>query len=318
MPEQARSSEAESARDCFRDLDELRHAISGADLEIIKLRPGDLEVHALSFDIGDMSVDRGSINRDLRVRGSLDVERYAVGLFQPGARAMLNGNSVDPSTLLFYTPGLELDGHLQEGYGWTSLIIPGDWVELMQLAARESSDLTSRAGCRAIRPDPARLQDLRAATDAIVVSRFQIEPSEEGAIPLSLDVRNALGAVLSEFDTPTSKSDCRSRSHYRLARRAEAYMRERVSEDLCIDDICTELRTSRRYLEYAFVDAFGTSPSRYFRVLRLHQVRRRLRNPGAATTVTSEALNHGFNHLSLFSAQYRALFGESPSSTLSG
>jgi AraC family ethanolamine operon transcriptional activator len=74
---------------------------------------------------------------------------------------------------------------------------------------------------------------------------------------------------------------------------------------------------SRRYLEYAFNDAFGTSPSRYLRLLRLHEVRRRLRKPDAPTTVTREALRLGFNHLSLFSLQYKKAFGESPSATLS-
>ena len=317
MQEHVLSIEAECARGLFRDVDVLNHAISGSDLEIIQLEPGDLEAHALNFDVGRLSVDCGSTNRKLRVRGSLDAGRYSVGVFQPGARAMLNGASVDPSALLCYTPGAEMDGHLQEGYGWTSLVIPADWVESISLAARDPGVLTSIAGCKHMRPGPARLQDLSVAIDALIVSRFQREPSEDGADPLSLDVRNALGAVLSDFDTPNSELDCRSLSHYRMARRAESRMRERVSENLCIDDICTELRVSRRYLEYAFVDAFGTSPSRYFRVLRLHQVRRRLRKPGAATTVTSEALNHGFNHLSLFSTQYRALFGESPSSTLS-
>ena len=302
----------------FRDLDELNHGISGADLEIIQLDPGDLEVHLVNFDVGEMSIDRGSVNRNLRVKGSLDADRYAVGLFHPGARAKLNGNSVHTSNLLFYNPDLELDGHLQEGYSWTSLIIPATWIESMSQAAKKLSFLTSNAGCKNLLPDPDNFQDLWSATDAILASLLQPELSEQGALILSLDVRNALGAVLGDFDTPTRKTVSRTMSHYRAAQRAERYMRERVSENLSIDEICAELGFSRRYLEYAFVDAFGTSPSRYFRVLRLHQVRRGLRNPVSGTSVTSEALRHGFNHLGLFSTQYRALFGESPSSTLRG
>ena len=316
MRKQLPSSGVDSARGVFRDLDELNHAVSGADLELMQLHPGELEVLAQSYDIGELSVDRGSINCGLRVKGSLDARRCAVGVFHPGARAMLNGISVDASTVLFYTPGLELDGHLQEGYGWTSLVMPSDWVESVSLAARHSSILSTKAGCTNMRPDASKLTDLWVATDAIIAARSQLEQSQEGVLFLCSDIRNALGALLSEFDIPSGKAVTRSLSHYRTARRAESYMRDRVSEDLCIDDICTALRVSRRYLEYAFVDAFGTSPSRYLRVLRLHQVRRQLRNRNATTTVTREALNHGFTHLSLFSQQYRALFGESPSSTL--
>lgn len=53
-------------------------------------------------------------------------------------------------------------------------------------------------------------------------------------------------------------------------------MRDRMAEPICIDNICAALRVSRRYLEYAFIDAFGTSPSRYLRLKRLHQVRREI------------------------------------------
>jgi AraC family ethanolamine operon transcriptional activator len=65
-----------------------------------------------------------------------------------------------------------------------------------------------------------------------------------------------------------------------------------------------------------FTDALGTSPSRYLRLLRLHEVRRCLKRPGAGATVTGGAFRFSFNDLSLFSIQYKKTFGESPSATL--
>lgn len=76
------------------------------------------------------------------------------------------------------------------------------------------------------------------------------------------------------------------------------------------------MHASRRYLEYAFADAFGTSPSRYLRLMRLNEVRHRLKVSGSRTTVTDEAIRMGFNHLSLFATQYKNAFGECPSATL--
>jgi AraC-like DNA-binding protein len=107
-----------------------------------------------------------------------------------------------------------------------------------------------------------------------------------------------------------------SLAHFSVARRAERYMRERIAEPVCIDEVCVAVHVSRRYLEYAFNDAFGTSPSRYLRLLRLHEVRRRLKDLGHATTVTNEAMRLGFTHLGQFSVQYRKAFGQSPSATL--
>lgn len=300
----------------FRDVDELNHAISGSELEVMRLESGDLEVQALSFDIDGLSVDRGRTNRRLRVRGGLDAGRYSLGIFHPNARARFNGMVIAPAKLLFMSPGEELDGHICESYGWTSLVIPPAWIDAISRVARRPGFLDAHPGCRTVLPDAGKLQDLFLATEALVAGRLHLAANEEGEQQLCLDVRNALGAVLSDFDAPDHKAESGVLSQYRTAQRAERYMRERDSEDISIDELCEGLLISRRYLEYAFRNAYGTSPSRYFRLLRLHHVRRRLRRVRNATTVTTEALNHGFTHLGWFSTQYRALFGESPSSTL--
>jgi hypothetical protein len=58
-----------------------------------------------------------------------------------------------------------------------------------------------------------------------------------------------------------------------------------------------------------------SSPPR-LRLLRLHQVRRHLKASGGLTTITNEAFRMGFNHMSLFTTQYKNAFGECPSVTL--
>jgi AraC family ethanolamine operon transcriptional activator len=308
--------ETRAAPGHFRDLDDLNHAISGSDLELTQLEAGELDVQALSFDFDGLSVDRGKINRNIRIRGGLDAKRYSLAVFHPGARGRLNGFDVDPSSLLFSSPGLELDGHLRESYGWTSLVIPAAWIEATSMAARDTGFLVSLTGFRGLYPDAHKLQDLFRASELLVASRFQPGQSMEREEQLCLCLRDALGAVLSDLDAPDSKAMSGTLSQYRTAQRAERYLRERGLDNLAVDEICAELRVSRRHLEYAFRGAFGTSPARYSRLLRLHQVRRSLSHPRAGTTVTTAATDHGFTHLGWFSTQYRALFGESPSSTL--
>jgi AraC family ethanolamine operon transcriptional activator len=294
----------------------LNHAISGSDLELIQLDSGELDVQALSFDFGGLSVDRGKINRDMRIRGGLDAKRYSLAIFHPSARGRLNGFTVDPSRLLFSSPGLELDGHLRESYGWTSLVIPAAWIEATSMVARDTDFLTSLTGFRGLYPDAQMMQELFQASELLIASRFQPGQGREREEELCLSLRDALGAVLSDFDVPDSKVLAGTLSQYRTAQRAERYLRERVQDNVCVDDICAELRVSRRHLEYAFRGAFGTSPARYSRLLRLHKVRRSLSRPRAGTTVTAAAMDQGFTHLGWFSTQYHALFGESPSSTL--
>jgi transcriptional regulator GlxA family with amidase domain len=61
----------------------------------------------------------------------------------------------------------------------------------------------------------------------------------------------------------------------------------------------------------------GISPMRYARLRRLKQVRLALRDSDPDTiSVSSLAARYGFTEPKRFALQYRAIFGESPSTTL--
>jgi AraC family ethanolamine operon transcriptional activator len=300
----------------FHDVDQLNHAVSGSNLELMQLKPGRLEATVNHLLLGDLYVDYGAANLPLRVRGGLDPQRFALGMFPSGTRATWNGNHIDPSRLLFFMPGRELSGFTSETYAWTSLVLPPVWVESISASLRQPGSLRLRTDCRLIHPGPVQLAELWKSVAAIVSSDPSLGNTTDSAVWLIADFRNALGGAMSAVEQPGRDLPFLAIAHFSLARRAECYMRERITEPLCIDEVCIALRVSRRYLEYAFTDAFGSSPSRYLRLLRMHEVRRRLKAPGEQTTVTREALGLGFNHLSLFSVQYKKIFGESPSTTL--
>lgn len=297
----------------FQDQDDLNHAVSGSNLEVIQLKPGKLDVALAQVSLGDLSIDLGTVNMPLRARGALDPRRFSIGAFTPGSQATWNGYHVDASHLLLLPPGRELNGYLSASYGWASLVIPPEWMDsIIQTAC--SNNMPQAAGSPAFRPHPEKLRELWQATANIVTPTET--RGDTAADWLTTDFRNALGAALSTLDIAPAKVMSRSRAHFIVAHRAERYMRERIAEPVCVDDLCVAMHASRRYLEYAFADAFGTSPSRYLRLLRLHKVRRRLKVLGTRTTVTDAALSLGFNHLSLFAVQYKNAFGESPSATL--
>jgi len=88
-------------------------------------------------------------------------------------------------------------------------------------------------------------------------------------------------------------------------------------DELNFADLCTQAGVSQRTLEYAFRERLGTSPMEFIRRLRLHGVRRALLAASRGDdTVASIAMTFGFYQLGRFAAQYRALFGELPSVTL--
>ena len=82
-------------------------------------------------------------------------------------------------------------------------------------------------------------------------------------------------------------------------------------------DLCTSLGTSERTLRDAFKVCTGISLTAYLKAFRLNQVRAILKSTSPTNVqIQDVAFSWGFQHMGQFSADYKRLFGESPSQTL--
>ncbi|WP_081972661.1 helix-turn-helix domain-containing protein [Leptolyngbya sp. KIOST-1] len=120
---------------------------------------------------------------------------------------------------------------------------------------------------------------------------------------------------------PTQQEHWTSAKFFRrskLVKQADDYMRSHMDQALTLTDLCEALGTSTRALCYGFQEMFGISPMAYLKILRLQSSYRVLKAsaPGARN-VTDVATQFGFYHLGYFAKDYRQMFGELPSETLS-
>ncbi|HEX9188265.1 MAG TPA: helix-turn-helix transcriptional regulator [Vicinamibacteria bacterium] len=90
----------------------------------------------------------------------------------------------------------------------------------------------------------------------------------------------------------------------------------RLDEPWSVGRLAQALGLSARTLHRVVRRELGVSPMRLLRQTRLAQARSALAAPRPGTTVTTVALDSGFNHLGRFAQQYARHFGESPSETL--
>jgi transcriptional regulator GlxA family with amidase domain len=103
-----------------------------------------------------------------------------------------------------------------------------------------------------------------------------------------------------------------------LVERAETLALADLDQPLHISALCRALAVSERTLRKAFHRTHGVPPCRHLRMLRLSQARHALLSAdGNLVTVTEIATGFGFVELGRFSVEYRKVFGESPSQTLS-
>jgi len=99
--------------------------------------------------------------------------------------------------------------------------------------------------------------------------------------------------------------------------KAKEFIRENVREAIDPEDIAAAVHVSARALYAAFKTSLNTTPMRYLKQLRLDMVRETLHDldPRQAS-VTTVALEHGFQHLGHFCEAYKERFGELPGETL--
>ena len=99
-------------------------------------------------------------------------------------------------------------------------------------------------------------------------------------------------------------------------RRVRDYIEAHAQEDIDIADICKVAGVPLRTLHHQFRHSLGITPLQLLRDIRLKRVRMDLLGARAGSSVTSIALDWGFDHLGRFAASYKKRFGETPRETL--
>jgi AraC-like DNA-binding protein len=96
----------------------------------------------------------------------------------------------------------------------------------------------------------------------------------------------------------------------------EAWIEAHLGDPLTLGSLCAQAQVSARSLQAAFQARRGMSPVRYVLERRLARAQERLARALPGDSVTTVALDCGFDHMSRFAQAYRQLFGERPSQTL--
>jgi len=178
------------------------------------------------------------------------------------------------------------------------------------LLGRHLGELRLQGRLGGLRTDPEVLEHLGhdlAARAAARPGSFR-----DRAFASSLEAR-LVRLLFAGFETPSEVAPPRrSRA---LAKRAEAWLRQNLTDPPTIAALCEALHASERTLHEAFREHLGTTPKAYAKTLRLNAARQDLLHGGATTRVTDVALDWGFVHFGWFSQDYRRLFGETPSQT---
>ena len=150
---------------------------------------------------------------------------------------------------------------------------------------------------------------------------FSCDPKASDALRASFpgsvnSLDNILALTRRALESSAMKSDTgKLAKAYALVERAENFMWDNVEDAITLDRICDAVGCRARSLTYYFKSLVGVGPMTYLKIRRLDYAHRRLRESNASTRVFDVAADFGFWHMGHFSADYKRMFGITPSET---
>lgn len=315
MPNQEPSSYFEYI---FNDVDSYRALLTGANLEISQLEPGQLIGRHVR--LGLQSGQFSYIETSLAMRGMgtfPNLWTLSVILKSEG-RSLQHGIEVRAGSLLIHRPGAEHDGVYGRNFKIVCFAIDDEeFAKHVRQLPPQLQDAI-RQPWSVFEPPPAARQEIIAhfaEAAAIIQSDARVRKSGQALAKFEEEMAcDFLEVVSRQFPSYSNGTDQRAAA---MLQRVDDVADESGLVDPTVAELCIACEVPRRTLNRAFQNTLGMGPATYLRRVRLNRARHALQEERThSTTVTDVALDLGFWHLSRFAEQYGELFGETPSETL--
>ena len=232
----------------------------------------------------------------------------------PAARVpcRINGYSLQTQDIMCQPGDHDFELTTPDDFAIYSLVIRRDW--LVNVAGESALAL--------LEADPQQVMRLEVSSKTRQAATFLMEcllkrQSAGFEVQVHQDILSlAINTILHE-KTPLPERYPSYHHRRQVVAKIRDYANGSASAPISIDTLCDIAHVSQRTLHNSFVSILGISPMHFIRLNRLNHVRRRLCDPDSTSTVSQIANDWGFYHLGKFAQDYRHLFGERPSVTLS-
>lgn len=302
------------------DIDDQAASLTGWEQMYDQLSPGRYQGSVTQCWIDDLQVIRERANQCVHQLGHSweGCRTFIVPMQQQGV-ARFGSQLVGADVPVTLGPGQELDFRTPRELDVMSVAVNAAAITELS-AITEGYDLEARlGGCHGLHAEPAKLAGLRTLLASVYeVIQHTPELLEYPEVRKGLRQSILLNLCAASSSTEHPGRNSRAQMHKRVVDRAREYVLENTLEPVTIAKLCEVVGVSRRTLQMCFQEVMGTNPVQYLRSIRLNRVRRDLRQHSCDSLKVQDVACHwGFWHLSSFTADYKRLFGELPSQTLS-
>lgn len=225
----------------------------------------------------------------------------------------INGLALSKNSIMCRPGNCEFELSTPEDYQLYGLVV--DQSSLASIAEIQGVDLSwqSLMNNGSLQLSAKTLADVRFVLARLLTDQHRIAPQR-----LQQDIVMMALLELLKNSTPQAAPTQSYYQRKRVVDLARQFIHSNLEGAVTVTQLCQAANVSRRTLQYSFETILGISPIQYLRVNRLNGVRRDLVKADKTSSVGDIAAQWGFWHLSQFAKDYKNLFDELPSKTLSG
>ena len=236
---------------------------------------------------------------------------------QPGSSVTRNGIELGSTSISRLRPGQSYYQRTSGPTAYGAMSLPLD--EMASIGGSLAGyDLMPPNDGGTITPSPeamAKLQRLHGAARQLAEDAPAVLAHPDAARGLEQALIEAMAQCLGHGAVHEERAA--QRRHSAIMRKFHRVVEKHLDEPLYLPELCREVGASARTLLACCQEHLGMGPKRYLLLRRMHLVRRALReSTRAETTVTDLATRYGFWQFGRFAVEYKAMFGEAPSFTL--
>jgi AraC-like DNA-binding protein len=302
----------------FASPDEYSAAIGAAKVNLFVTSGGGFKGRLTWLNLDGLHVLRGQENLPRIAFVALPLAQACISFPASGSSGLINcGLGLNRGDVVFHSLG-ERAHQRTDGEGdWCLMSLAPEQLAACSKAMTGQSIRPPLEG-RAIAPAPTAakaLQSLVSKVCRLGDTRLEVMANPEIARSLGQELLHALvNCLATENADRISK---RRRHHTDIMVRFEEALATRSAPHLNLSELCTAIGVPERTLRLCCAEFLGVSPIRYYQLRRLNMARAALRRADPETASVAEiARDHQFTELGRFAVAYRAIFGETPSSTL--
>jgi AraC family ethanolamine operon transcriptional activator len=303
-------------RRIYRDFDEFADSLIGIEGRFIPTARATAEWWVESASVGHKQLQAFQTGSAATFAGQGKPNSFTVAVPTTDPRQIrIDGHFLEPDAFILLHEDQPFTFTGQDVVRWAGVNIPKDGPLVAPevfLAARSGSGPRARTAL-------PYLDRLRWVTERAISGSEAIDFSEPAAaLAVDEEIAICLTHVLERSMKVLDRHVGRPQfSRGRVIARTLALIEANEGQPLFVDDLCRATQVSERSLRNIFLEFFGVGPMRLLKVRNLREVRAALlRADPQRDTVTRVAAKFGIWDFALFTRNYKALFGESPSRTL--